>query len=332
MKQFFKEKLITLIMQHGPIPMDQFMAYASYSYYNNCANISNDFITAPEVSQMFGEIVGIWALNSYLQSDSKKPIILVELGPGNGVMMADILRNSLLRKNVQNVFLYEMSEKMVLVQKKNLYEYTGLIKWFNNIEDIYINILNDAYIIFIANEFFDALPIKQYYISESKVKEFQVDFRNNDLCISLSEKYENLEFNCKDGIIETSSYWDSYSNFILKVIKDFSGCAAIVDYGYIKNEYKSTIQSMKEHKLYPILEYPGESDITALVNFDYIHKIFINNGMQTKIETQTEFLSRFGINERAKILKNNGAINIDWQLDFLMNKMQNFKVLTINCM
>ncbi|MDZ5762453.1 SAM-dependent methyltransferase [Candidatus Cyrtobacter comes] len=330
MSKTFKDKIIDLIRQHGPIPMDQFISLSSYNYYNNCNSIVNDFITAPQVSQMFGEIVGIWALSEYLKKGNEKPITIIELGPGSGIMMLDILRNKKLANKIQNIFLYDISQKLIEDQKKNLKNYLGLIKWFSSTQEIEENIQDDQYIIFVANEFFDALPIKQYYKNQDMIKEVCVAVTNYELSLVLSgTNNTKICSDHNDGIIEISAYWENYLDFISTIIKKHCGSAIIIDYGYIINEFKSSLQSVKNHQKCHILEHPGESDITSLVNFSYFAEIFQKHILDIEIRTQEDFLLKFGIEDRAEVLKKNGSKNIEWQLEFLLKKMNNFFVITV---
>ncbi len=327
MSKPFKDRIIDLITQHGPIPIDQFMGMASYNYYNNCSTIGHDFITAPQVSQMFGEIVGIWAFSEYLQKGDGKPITIIELGPGSGIMVADILRNKKFANKVQNIFLYDISSRLIAEQKKNLKNYLELIKWFHSIQELEQSIDGDQYIIVVANEFFDALPIKQYYRAQDTLYEVCVGIEGGKLALSGIICAEAPDIT-QHGIIEVSTYWANYLDFISTIIK--GGSAIIIDYGYVVNEFKSSLQSIKGHKKCHILEYPGESDITALVNFSYCAERLQKHMLSTKIRTQADFLLQFGIMDRAGILKKNGSKNIDWQLEFLLQKMHNFFVLTVS--
>ena len=176
------EKLINKIKKNSyGIPIDQFIEICLFeknSYYRNSnpINKNGDFTTAPEISQLFGEIIGLYVLN-YWQKKIKKDFNLIELGPGNGTLIKDIINITKKNKDFQNsasINLVEINEKLIAIQKKNIK--FKKIKWVKNLIDIKSNTS-----IIIANEFFDCLPIKQFIKKKSKWYEKTVNFNSNEL-------------------------------------------------------------------------------------------------------------------------------------------------------
>ncbi|MDD9333475.1 MAG: SAM-dependent methyltransferase, partial [Bartonella sp.] len=174
-----KERIKEIIILDGPISVSQYMALAltdpQFGYYQKQKPFgrTGDFITAPEISQLFGEMIGIWAIMSWQAQSCPNPFILAEIGPGRGTLMDDILRT--IRKicitafNAADIFLIEISQRLATEQKKRLFSYQKKIYSVENFEQIPLKPL-----IVIANELFDALPINQYIKVNGEWKERRI--------------------------------------------------------------------------------------------------------------------------------------------------------------
>ena len=306
------------IENQGPISIAEFMSLSmnrlDSSYYRASSPIGKnaDFITAPEVSQLFGEIIGIWCAQIWNIHNKPSNINLIELGPGRGTLMKDLLRST---KNISNfhhninIYLVEINESLQQEQKQNIQHQN--VKWYKKFEEI-----EPKFSIIIANEFFDALPINQF------VKKKGVWFENvvgldkdkNYLYIhpqalkSEMEEYLIKEYNYiqDDGLIEVSDESSILISFITKTIKEYGGTALIIDYGYIKNlcrNFISTLQSVKNHKFHPIFDDIGNADLSAHVNFCLLSDIAkLNGGIVYGPITQKDFLLNMYMSVRRDML------------------------------
>jgi NADH dehydrogenase [ubiquinone] 1 alpha subcomplex assembly factor 7 len=326
-----ERQLKQLIALNGPIPIDMFMKMAIEHYYSHVEPFgkSGDFITAPEISQMFGEIIGIWCAHQW-QLNGQQPFILVEIGAGNGTLMSDLLRST---KNVpgfhdaiKKIIIIEISNRLISIQKSQIN--FPRIEWKSHISEINNN---NCYVI--CNEFFDALPIKQYVKEDGYLQELAIKLDTNDnLVIAKSLVKSPTSSTAKDGqIIELSPTRNDYMKTILEKSKDH-GVALIIDYGYIEPPYKSTLQAVKNHKHHPILSDIGGADLTSLVDFKSLQECC--NERNSQIYTQGDFLNKYGIIERSQTLINVGAnpTKINSALHRLTNKSEMgelFKVLEV---
>jgi len=314
------KKLIDHINQNPEgISLDQFIEICLFEkngYYRNNQPIgkSADFTTAPEISQLFGEILGLYIYDLWYKHFQCK-LNLVELGPGKGTLVADILRiNNNFKSflNSINLNLIEINKELIKLQKKILSKMQvniNKIQWSDNFDSI----KQKPSIIF-ANEFFDCFAIKQFIKINQKWYEKKINFNkkedrffiHNTILnnISLSKKLNKLAnrngYN-ENQVIEISNTREEYFNKICKFIRKNSGIAIVIDYGYLLPINYSTLQSVKLHRTTNILDNPGNQDITSLVNFQDLVEIAKKNNLNIcGPVTQQEFLKRNGIEERKK--------------------------------
>lgn len=298
--------------------MDAALYHKKYGYYMNKVPFgkNGDFVTAPEISQLFGEIIAIWVMHVWEKLNRPEKFSLVELGPGKGSLVHDITRVTKKYDNFyhsMSLHLIEVSPILRSVQEQTL---KGInVKWHEDIDN-----LPKQPTIFIANEFFDALPINQFTYSNGKWHENRIakqddssfkivqasrsetiDFYNVD---RMTMDSKNLNGKFFDGaVMEVSPLGIEILSRVEEQIYKNKGAALIIDYGYIYSSYKSTLQSIKQHNYSNFLEDVGSSDITALVNFQALkHSL---QYASCKILTQREFLYLFGIKERVQNLIKN---------------------------
>ncbi len=310
------KKLINLIKdtKYG-LPLDKYIEIClydnNYGYYkkNNPIGKKGDFITSPEISQLFGEILGLYIYN-FWKKNFQNQFNLIELGPGNGTLVEDILRINRSFKNFNknlNLKLLEVDKELIRIQKKKLLnknEVSNKIQWFDKFEKIE----NKNSIIY-ANEFFDCLPTKQFIKKNNRWYEKFIDYDNSEKFLYLKDvvltdnnliKELNLYGPINDDknikIIEISRNREIIFDKICKYIKLNSGIIIIFDYGYNTMPNQSTLQSIQNHKYSNLLSNPGNQDITSLVNFDSFVKIAKKNKMHfCEIYSQREFLINNGI-------------------------------------
>ena len=307
-------KIINILKERKSIPLDQFINIALYDkksgYYmkKNPFGKEGDFVTAPMISNLFGEMIAIWCVAFWEYIGKPKKILLVELGPGDGSLCKDLLRTFRQFKNFYDsleINLLEISDSLKKIQKLKINN--RKIKWIKKIEEI-----NSGPIIFLGNEFFDALPIKQIYkkkrlfferyvgLSNDKKK---IRFLNKKANSSLIKRIQNLNLISTDNIIEYPIKAIKFLDTIAKKINKFDGGLLTFDYGYTAQKNQNTLQSVKKHKYTNIFLSPHHSDITSHLNFKLFHKILKKNNLNVeKITTQNKFLKKIGILERANIL------------------------------
>ena len=343
---------------NGFITIKNFIRTSMYDekkgYYKNKRAIGKkgDFITSSEISQLFGEIIGLYFID-YWSNYIKDEFNLIELGPGNGTFIRDALNISL---NFENYFssinlnLIEVNKELIKIQKKNLniFKKKSLkMTWQQNLKKI-----NKKKSIVFANEFFDCFPISQFYKFKNeyfekiikydeKNKKFYFDDIKLNKNLKLFNKIESLysSYNLKDkSIIEIEYDAEKYLESISEIIKKNGGLFVIIDYGNYSSSGFSTIQSVSKHKKVDFLNNVGKQDISHMLDFNYFYmKLKSLNLNVYGPFTQRNFLISIGINElKNKICKNVNTkkkLEIQKDLDRILdeNKMgELFKVLIIS--
>lgn len=348
--------ILKVIKSQGYITIDQFIQNSLSSFTNSYYRVgrrlgkAGDFITAPEVSFLFGEIIAAYFIDIWHKIGSPDNFNLVELGPGNGTLMLDLLR--IFKKyskvfNAMNICLVEINSSLKDEQKIILSDYLDKIQWFTKLED-----LNQKPSIIIANEFFDCLPIKQFIkydqLYERVIKycaaenNFYYDYIENNESHRLSALHQNIK---KNSILEISPVREKIMESLVKLIGLNTGSILVIDYGYnihprqrCTNHYKDTLQAIKRHQYTNIFENIGASDLSSHVDFSSLQNVSNNYNVKIdKVITQNEFLYRCGIDIRVKNImkKNSNALqNKDLlkQYQYLMSNsyLGNFKVLMIS--
>ena len=298
------------------IPFDKYIDTALYhkksGYYmkKNPFGKDGDFITAPNISILFSEMLAVWCLAFWEHLGCPKKINIIELGAGNGEMMYQMIkvfeRFNKFRKS-SNYFILEKSQFLKKIQKKKLNSHK--ITWLNS-----INKLKNGPNIFLANEFFDALPIKQFIKKNNKWYEKNIkknninkyEFVNVITNIKNLEKKIEINLSKNQKIIEFSPLTYKYLNIISKKINTFQGGLLIVDYGYLKKKMRDSIQSIYKHNFNNVLDNFGKSDITYNLNFFLLKKIVKKLNLKVVgLTNQRNFLTKLGILDRAEILAKN---------------------------
>ena len=342
------EELITLeINKKGRIDVGQFIQLCQFEnngYYikNNPIGSKNDFITAPEISQMFGEILGVFLIN-YWEEKVKTDFNLVELGPGKGTLIKDLLRTATKNQNflnASNLTLIEKNNYLINLQKNTInFE---RVNWS---QEFKIQKKNRPSIIY-SNEFFDCFPVRQFYKKEQwyerfikyntseKIFNFISEKVDNNKLLGVLEKFDHVK------VAEISESRMKYFDSICKIIKKNKGVFVTIDYGYKDPPNYLTLQTIYNHKKTHLFENLGNQDITAHVNFDELISVANKNNLKIDIFcTQRDFLIAYGIKERKNKLqknKNKETIkNLNLEYERLINKSQMgeiFKFLAVSCL
>ena len=306
-KIFFKKSKI--------LPADKFFRNVLYDkkfgYYTSQIPFgkSGDFITSPKISSIFSEIIAIWIVSSWEAFGKPKNFNIIELGPGDG-SLANILLKTFKKfpkfNSIKNMFLLEKSIFLRKVQKRKILNKD--VKWIDNLNEI-----KKGPVVFFGNEFFDAIPIKQFkkiknnifekYFSLEKNKNIREIFtKASPANVKIIKSYKSLK-NLK--FIEFPQFGLQELKKINKKISKLGGCILMIDYGYLKPNNQNTLQSVMKHKKNSLLDNLGKADITAHVNFELLSEFFKKDGLKVKnVITQKQFLKRMGILERAQIISN----------------------------
>jgi SAM-dependent MidA family methyltransferase len=338
-----KAKILELIREQGPIPVAEYMRIAlsdpEHGYYmrRDPFGVTGDFVTAPEVSQMFGETFGLFFVQAWEDRGRPARFHLVELGPGRGTLMADMLRAGKIRPaflSGAQVTLIETSPHLREMQKTVL---AGAdVRWADSIDG-----LEPAPLFLIANEFFDALPARQYVKSKAGWQERTIAAKDDSLMYALSQDCEPEDFapphlrDADEGaILERSADSVAVIRTIADRIAGCGGVALIVDYGHAKTQFGDTFQAVKQHAYADPLAEPGEADLTFHVDFEALARGAQERGAHVSGPvTQGAFLEALGIGLRAERLKCAGAEGIDAALERLVAPAQMgtlFKVMAIS--
>jgi len=304
------------ISREGPLNIAQYMeeclGHPTYGYYmgKNPFGRGGDFITAPDISQMFGELLGLWCSIEWLALGRPGPVHLIELGPGRGTLMSDIMR---VAKGVSGftdaiqLHLVETSPVLTDLQRQALSEFSPT--WHSHLGTV-----PTGPALIVANEFFDALPIRQFQripdgwcerlvgIDEkSDGKSLRVGWSSPQLVHPLVPK--QLAQAGMDSVVEVSPASLNYMRLLSERLNADRGAALIVDYGYAKSGVSDTFQAVKNHSYTDVLAEPGQADLTAHVDFEALITVAVESGAQAFGPiSQGRFLETMGISDRAERL------------------------------
>ena len=329
------------------LPLDKFINFSLYNkkfgYYmkKNPFGKKGDFITAPDISRLFSEMIAIWIVSFWQSLGSPKNFNIVELGAGNGEMMKVILESL---KNFPvifkgcNFYIHEKSPSLIKIQKKKLIK--NNISWIMK-----INKIKNIPSIFIANEFFDAIAIKQLRKKENVWFEKFVSYQNEKKAfffekkINIKEIEKKIKFKISHNqdFLEYSELGIKYLSEISSIIKKNTGGLLIIDYGYNEKKMKNTLQGIMNHKFANILENIGNTDITHNINFNLFKRLTNKmDGLANNLTTQRKFLLNMGIKERAEMISKNlnflKKADIFYRINRLIDEKQMgnlFKVMLI---
>lgn len=348
LKMAIDSKIRLIIENFGHIKIDDMMRQAlsvnpnSYYQAQETIGATSDFITAPEISQLFGETIGFWVINRWKELGAPNDFALVELGPGMGNLMHNLMRVARLEPEFHkaaHIFLFEINKNFIQKQKENL-EFSGKqIEWINHIDQ-----LPSKHCIVISNEFFDALPVRQYIKLKQRWYESvlvcdpidgRLKFDKIELHKALFDQLIHDYPNAEDGAVieESHESLDIMRKIAVHVTK-FGGACLTIDYGYniepairSRRQFNSTLQAVKNHQYQPVIDSLGEADLTTHVDFSALKNAAMQNGARNvTIVSQHDFLVNYGIMLRHQLLKNTASEVesklLDKQLDRLIGKDQ----------
>ncbi len=308
-----KRRIVTLIEAQGPLTLAQYMAIAlgdpEHGYYMGRNPLGRDFITAPEITQIFGELIGLFFVQAWEDRGRPDRFNLVELGPGRGTLMADMIRAAAKLRpqflEAARILLVETSPTLRGVQETTLA--SSRVTWSSRFEDVPA----DGPLFLVANEFFDALPIRQFVKSERGWHERMVTSDGDSLRFMLTPDTvpasvipSSLRDVPPGSVVELNASATALAQAIAARIADTGGVGLLIDYGHADSAAGDTFQALKDNAFADPLAEPGEADLTAHVDFGALAASARDGrGHVPKIATQGRLLESLGIRTRANRLK-----------------------------
>lgn len=317
----------------GPMPVSEFMAlcltHPQHGYYcggDDPLGKAGDFTTAPEISQMFGELVGLWAAAVWRAIGEPGAINLVELGPGRGTMMADIMRAVRLLPPFERaitIHLVETSPRLRDRQKQKLAEYGERIFWHTELRDVPTTLS-----IYVANEFFDTLPVSQAVRQPDGWYERMIDVDSEGLKFKLSAAplvgFEHtVPHKLRDAPVGSLFEWRSpLVAMELGRRVATAGAALVIDYGHSHSAIGETFQAVRGHRFDNPLTRPGLADLSAHVDFEALGRAASSLGAQVHGPVdQGAFLLTLGIERRATTLKQKASAEQAAAIDIALERL-----------
>ncbi|MEQ5869558.1 SAM-dependent methyltransferase [Sagittula sp. NFXS13] len=298
--------LIRQISRTGPLSLAEYMglclSHPEHGYYTtrDPLGVAGDFTTAPEISQMFGELLGLALAQSWLDQGAPSPFILAELGPGRGTLMADMLRATARVPGFQDAAQLHLVETSPALRREQAQRLPGAT-FHASLSD-----LPEGPLWLVANEFFDALPIRQFQRHANGWQERVVGLKDDRLTLGLTDPApvealdHRLDTTTEGQIVETCASAQALAQDVGRRIADHGGAALIVDYGGWRS-IGDTFQALQKHTSVDPFKTPGQADLTAHVDFEALAHAAMP-AAHTSPTPQGVFLERLGITARAQAL------------------------------
>jgi SAM-dependent MidA family methyltransferase len=317
-----QSEIVKLIQSAGPMPvwryMEMCLSHPDYGYYvsRDPLGREGDFTTAPEVSQMFGELLGLWSASVWKAMGSPSELRLIELGPGRGTMMVDALRAlRVLPPLYQSLRIHLVEINPVLRDKQQAaLAHVRNVAWHDTIDDV-----PAGPAVILANEYFDVLPVHQMVKQETGWHERVVEIDKDDqlafgIAAEPTPRFEVLLPPLLRAAPVGAVFEWRADHEIMKLasrVRDQSGAALIIDYGHARSDAGDTFQAIASHSFADPLRHPGQADVTAHVDFQALAHAAEDVGARVYGPVpQGDFLKRLGIETRAMRLKAKAAPEI----------------------
>jgi len=337
-KNLCAEMLAAQIRRHGPITMADFMAAAVDAYYakGDVFGTKGDFTTAPEISQVFGELIGLWAAVAWQRMGAPKPFYFIECGPGRGTLMSDALRAASQMEgfsDAADVRLIERSAALKTLQRKAMGE--RAVTWHETLDDV-----PSGSFILIANEFLDALPVRQFEKTAKGWSERCVTVESDGAFKLIRRPVPNFPDPtdaAKGAVVEVSPDVDAFVAKVAAAAARYNGAALFIDYGHAHSGMGETLQAVKDHQFADVLAAPGDVDLTAHVDFQRVAQIAAANGAKAHgpVE-QGAWLTQLGVQLRAARLTAGKSPEVAAEIDAGVARLVNadamgrlFKVIAL---
>jgi len=308
-----KAKIVDLIEALGPISVAEYMAMClfdkQHGYYmtRDPFGRDGDFTTAPEISQMFGELIGAWLVRVWRDVGRPTNPVIAEIGPGRGTLAKDIARTmDKLEPGLRdraNFNLIETSPRLRLVQATTLQGAGGSFDWCNTVDESPAG----RPLFIVGNELFDAIPVRQYVKTDKGWRERMVDIDEEENLVFIAGAGSldpallppDAETAEPGAIFEIAPARAALMQLIAERIARDGGAGLFIDYGHLKPGIGDTLQAMLKHVYDDPLAHPGEADLTSHVDFASLAAIAAKSGLAARLTTQGEFLLALGLIERA---------------------------------
>lgn len=306
-----KDRIIGLIEAEGPMSIADYMAICLYDpwqgYYTtrNPFGSDGDFTTAPEVSQMFGELIGAWIVTAWRALGRPEPAIVAEIGPGRGTLMKDMAR-TIARLSADlhasaDFRLIEVSPRLAGVQAETLRDVPGRFGWHADLDE-----LPSRPLFIVGNELFDAVPSRQYIRTAQGWRELCVVVDGENLAFAAGARSlddallpEGAGQAPNGAVVEIAPARSALMHKIATRIAQDGGAGLFLDYGYLQPVVGDSLQALSRHSYADPLANPGKADLTTHVDFAALAAIARGLGLDAQLATQGEFLLRMGLLERA---------------------------------
>lgn len=306
------ERIARLIAASGPISVADYMATClfdpQHGYYTTREPFGRggDFITAPEVSQMFGELVAIWLAEAWQAAGGPLPATFAEIGPGRGTLMKDMVRT--IRRVAPGLAegatfaLVEASPRLADLQRRTLEVAGPAFSWHATVDT-----LPEQPLLVVGNEIFDALPFRQFVRTRDGWRERVIDldgasrfrFAAGDTVLPESTLPAGVRGAPEGSIFETSPAREALMASIAERIAVHRGAGIFFDYGHLAPGVGDTFQAVRRHRSEDVFENPGEADLTSHVDFAALAAVARRHGLDARMTTQGQFLLDMGLLERA---------------------------------
>jgi NADH dehydrogenase [ubiquinone] 1 alpha subcomplex assembly factor 7 len=306
-----ERRLKAQIAAEGPLTVAQYMTACLHDpqdgYYATRPRLGEggDFVTAPLVSQMFGELLGLWAAECWMRMGEPARVLLVEAGPGDGTLMADVLRAARLAPgflDATQLCLVETSAPLAAVQRARLADAPLQPSWVAALPDLPAG----APVILLANELLDCLPARQFVRTERGWAERMVGLdAAGDLAFGLAPRPLDriLPLAEVGTVVEVSAAQEAFGAELGALLAREGGVALLVDYGRDAPGFGDTLQALAGHRKVPPLQDPGRTDLTVHADFPAVAAAARAAGTAASaVLTQGELLARLGVRERAEAL------------------------------
>lgn len=289
-----------LIANYGPITLQQYMGESNARYYagKDPLGTAGDFVTAPEISQMFGELLGLWLTDVWTRAGAPAQVHYVELGPGRGTLARDALRVMKRQGLEPSVHLVEGSAALRAVQAQAVPQ----AQWHDDMASL----PTEGALLLVGNEFLDALPVRQLVKTPQGWRERMVDWQDDRFVPVVGDRPMDAAVPAEladapdQTLIETCPGAATVVDEIAGRLARQGGAALLVDYGFVAAQTGSTLQAVRAHEKVDPFAHPGEADLTCLVDFAAMAEVAIAGGARhLGTTTQGAFLRALGIGMRA---------------------------------
>lgn len=306
------QRLAERIAASGPISVADYMAQCLFDpedgYYTSREPFGphGDFVTAPEISQMFGELIGVWLRLAWEAIGRPTPVTIAEIGPGRGTLMKDVART--LKKLDHglsagaDLALIEISQRLREIQQGTLADIGKAVAWHESVAT-----LPPGPLMIVGNEIFDAVPVRQFVrtggtwreraigVDEAGALRFVAGAGSLAPDLLPHEAIEAAE----GAIVEIAPARSALMATIAGLIAERGGCGLFIDYGYVVPAVGDTFQALRRHRSQDVFDDPGQADLTSHVDFAALAAVARTAGLDAHLMTQGDFLLGLGLVERA---------------------------------